>query len=242
MDTTNKYSDFVLIKAVRGIKDIAPILSLLENKNAFVCGGYARYCASPNEGRRLSKAGDLDIYCQDESTFEEIYQHFKSAEMEIRFDTDVALTYKKIKDKNNPYYNCPVVQLIKPINQGAIVASGDMVTILRNFDFTVIRCGIVKGDKEYEVLVDEDFSKDEAKKVLRIKNIHCPISSLLRFMKYAKKGYNARPSQVAKLFADWDNRPMIYRMRLLELFEEGGQLGELTPQEINELESLLRID
>jgi len=242
MNSEQEISGFMYIPVVRGIEAIQSVLDLLQDKSAFVCGGYARYCASPNEGRRLSKAGDVDIYCQNEAAFDEIYQHFKSVGMSVRFDTDVALTYKKVKDKNNPYYGCPVIQLIKPIDQGAIIASGNMLTILRNFDFTVIRCGIVKTDDGYQVLVDEDFSKDESKKTLRIKNIHCPISSLLRFMKYGKKGYNARPSQVAKLFADWDNRPMSYRMRLMELFEEGGQLGELTPQEINELESLLRID
>lgn len=235
-------SDFMVISIRRGLNQIKTILNMLENKNAFICGGYARYCASPNSGRRLVKAGDVDIYCQDEQTFEEIYQHFKNVGLDVRFDTDVALTYTKTKDKSNPYYKCPVIQLIKPINQGAIIATGTMEQILRNFDFTVIRCGIIKQDDEYKVLADVDFWHDEADKILRIKNIHCPISSLLRFMKYGKKGYNARPSQIAKLFADWDARPAEYRLRLLQLFEEGGELGELSPKEIDELEALLRID
>jgi len=234
--------DFVYVPCVRGLEQIDSILNLLRGVNAFICGGYARYCVSPNEGRRLVKAGDVDIYCHDEETFDYLYQHFKANELEIRFDTDVALTYKKTKDKDSLYYGCPVIQLIKPIDQGAIVASGDMETILRNFDFTVIRCGIVEMDDGYYALVDVDFMEDEGKKRLRIKNIHCPISSLLRFMKYGSKGYKARPSQIAKLFADWDARSDDYRVRLMNLFQEGGELGELSPAEIDELESLLRID
>ena len=114
--------DFVVTSIKRGLEVIQPILNLLEGKNAFICGGYARYCASPNEGKRLVKAGDVDIYCYNEDAFEQLYQHFKDVGLEIRFDTDVALTYKKTKDKENPFYGCPVIQLIKPLDQGAIVA------------------------------------------------------------------------------------------------------------------------
>lgn len=235
--------EFVLLPILRGLPDALPVLRLLLEKKAFVCGGYARYCASPIDGpRKLSKAGDLDIYCEDEETFNGLYQHFKDAGLEIRRDSDVAITYKKPKDVSNLYYACPAIQLIKPIREGAIVANGSMEDILRNFDFTVIRCGIVYLDGEFQVLADRDFLKDEEKKFLRIKNIHCPISSLLRFMKYGRKGYSTKPSQLAKLFADWDARSDEYRERLLELFADATEKGDLTPEEIDELEALMRID
>lgn len=233
-------SNFVLLPIHRGLDEIIPILQLLGDKNAFICGGYARYCASPNE--TPVKAGDVDIYCYDEDAFEEIFQHFKSVGMEVRFDSEVALTYLKPKDDANPYFGCPVIQLIKPINQGAIIATGSMESILNNFDFSVIRCGIVWTDDGWRVLADEDFVKDEGDKFLRIKNIHCPISSLLRFMKYARKGYDTKPSQLIKLFADWDNRSDAYRSRLFELFRAASDAGEMTQAEIDELEALLRID
>lgn len=230
--------DFVLLPVLRGIDEIIHVLLTLEKYDAFVCGGYARYCASPLD--KPIKAGDVDIYCKNMDTFDMLYQHFKYTGLEVRFDSDVAVTYKKAP--KNHWYSGPVIQLIKPIDQGAIVASGEMETILSNFDFSVIRCGIVLLESgQYMVMADKDFMRDETKKFLRIKNIHCPISSLLRFMKYARKGYDTRPVQLAKLFADWDNRSDAYRERLLELFTNA-EAGDLTKDEIDNLEALLRID
>lgn len=234
---------FKTIKAVRGIPQVAPVLDALRNKKAFICGGYARYMASPNTGKKLVKAGDVDIYCEDEATFEELYAHFKDAGLEIRWDNPMAITYLKAP-KGNRYHGCPVIQLIKPVEEGAVVAVGNMDHILSNFDFTVIRAGVIEDPETLEVtvMVDEDFEDDEEKKYLRIKNIHCPISSMLRFMKYGRKGYHTRPAQIMKLFVDWDARPLSYRNRLQEIFQEGWEAGELSQEEIDELESLLRID
>lgn len=233
--------DFGLVPIRRGLNPIQPVLELLENHNAFICGGYARYCASPNTGSRLVKAGDVDIYSQDEATFEALYAHFKSLGMEIRHENDMAITWLKPKDKSNPYYGCPVLQLIKPVDEGAIVAVGETEKILENFDFSVIRCAIVWQDDQYWVLADSDFMRDEKKKYLRIKNIHCPISSMLRFMKYARKGYHTRPGQVMKLFVDWDSRSDMYKQRLIELFA-ASDLREMSQAQVDELEALLRID
>jgi hypothetical protein len=232
---------FGLVHIRRGLKPIQPVLDLLADYPAFICGGYARYCASPNTGTRLVKAGDVDIYSYDEATFEALYAHFKEVGLEIRHENDMAITWLKPKDRNNPYYGCPVLQLIKPVDEGAIKAVGDVEHVLENFDFSVIRCGIVWQDDSYWVLADADFLRDEEKKFLRIKNIHCPISSLLRFMKYARKGYHTKPGQVAKLFADWESRSDAYKMRLLELFDKS-ELREMTPEQIDELEVLMRID
>ena len=107
----------------------------------------------------------------------------------------------------------PTLQLIKPVEEGAIVAVGEMEDILNNFDFTVVRCGLISST---EIMADIDFLKDEQKHILRIKNIHCPISSMLRCMKYSRKGYCIKPMEVLKLFADWDNRNDEYKERLYD--------------------------
>lgn len=237
---------FEVVKIQRGLKPVKPVLDLLEGKDAHICGGYARYMASPNKGRRLRKSGDVDIYCADEAVFEVLKTEFMKY-LEIRFENEMAITFLKVKrkaaNKSNPFYGCPVVQLIKPVEEGAIVAKGSLEHILENFDFTVTRAAVfLDNDGKYKVMVDENFMKDEEARFLRILNIHCPISSLIRFMKYARKGYYTRPSQVMKLFVDWDNRPLEYRQRLMVLFDAGAEAGELTPEEIDELEKLLRID
>lgn len=97
------------------------------------------------------------------------------------------------------------------------------------------------GSLAWGALADEDFTEDERNTHIRIKNIHCPISSTLRCMKYARKGYFAGPSEVLKLFQDWDKRGPEYRKRMEELFTTS-KMGSITQKEIDELEDMLRVD
>jgi hypothetical protein len=225
-----------ILQTRRGITEIRNLLNYLSDKDAFICGGYVRYCASPL--KNPVEATDVDVYCKDEETFEVLKKHFANVGLEIRYENHMALTYKAMKDDGIYSYH-PPIQLIKPVKEGAIVANGDMGSILENFDFTVIRCGLINADN---AMVDDDFEEDEKNKFLRIKNIHCPISSTLRFMKYARKGYFTRPMQVVKLFLDWDGRTPEYRAKLIEGLNTSASGKEMTREEIDELEALLRID
>ena len=222
----------------RGITEILPILNYLDDKKAFICGGYARYCLSPH--KTPVEAIDVDIYCEDEETFQKIKLDLSQSGVEVRFENNMAITYKQPIEGIFSY--CPVLQLIKPIKEGKVVSIGDVNTVLENFDFTVIRCAIIKKDGKYIGIADDDFEEDEKNKFLRIKNIHCPISSTLRFMKYARKGYFTRPMQIVSLFVDWDNRGDDYKAKIVDTLKEiqGGK--ELTQDEIDNLEALMRID
>lgn len=111
-----------------------------------------------------------------------------------------------------------------------------------------IICKKACGEK-IDVMVDDQFEDDELHGLLRLKNIHCPISSLLRCCKYARKGYFLCPAEALKLFIDWTERGEEYRTRMIELFSESskGKVSKdnpdgMTQEEIDELESLLRID
>jgi hypothetical protein len=149
----------------------------------------------------------------------------------------MAITYRKQED--GIFQHCPNIQLIKPIKEGRVVAVGSMEEILKNFDFTVVRAAIVDEDT---VLVDADFMHDEQKKILRLKNIHCPISSTLRCMKYSAKGYWLPTRQALALFLDWDARTDDYRDELIGFIMRMDSGEELTKEEINELEALMRRD
>jgi hypothetical protein len=92
-----------------------------------------------------------------------------------------------------------------------------------------------------EVLADECFVEDEMAHRLCFKNIHCPVSSLLRAIKYGKKGYFIPPREAVKLFRDWDGRSKEYRERVLKLFDKSKD-GDITQEEIDDLEKLLWID
>lgn len=153
---------------------------------------------------------------------------------------------KPKKDFKTKLLSIPDPQIIKPVIEGKIVTLGTPEEILMNFDFSVVRAAIINPN---EVLVDDDFEDDEIHSRLNIKNIHCPITSLLRSCKYSRKGYFLGPAQALKLFIDWNNRGSEYQSRIIDLFTKS-EMGEkskdnpngISQQEIDELEALLRID
>lgn len=220
-----------LIPLQRGFKEIEWIFENIKGMG-YICGGYARYCAS--QRKQPVNGDDVDIFPIDEISYETI-RHWleKTEKFEVRFENDISVTYKL--SKNKKWRNTPKIQLIKPFNNGRVITYGNPKIILANFDFTVVRACIVSKNT---VLVDGQFVEDDTKGILRLKYIHCPISSLMRCMKYAKKGYFIRPSEAIKLFADWDSRDDGYRIKMLDFFKS----DKHTEQEIQELEVLLRID
>ena len=234
-------SGFINTAVVRGFTEIKPIYELLktqiENGQCHLCGGYVRYMCSPNTSP--PKPGDLDIYFKNEDWFTLTKALFIELDFTIKHENPVSVSFAIITDTESPYFGTPEIQLIKPINDGAVKTEGDMKYIISHFDFTVIRCGLLD---EHEALVDADFMHDEEHKILRIKNIHCPISSTLRCMKYARKGYWLPPLQCCRLFFDWEDRTDKYRQEIYEFLIEADKGEGLTREDIEKMERLMRID
>jgi len=229
---------FITLNVLRGFTEIAELFKIIKNKQAFLCGGYVRYMASPAD--KPIRAADADIYSMSEDTYKKLKSEFQSKfKLEIRHENEMAITYKKIEDSKHKFFSCPPIQLIKPVLEGRVVAVGDIKTVLENFDFTIIRCGLISSKK---ILADADFEHDEKNKILRFKNIHCPISSTLRAVKYGKKGYWLPPFQATRLFMDWDNRSDEYRNTITTRLTRMNEGEELTQEEIDELEKLMIID
>ena len=222
---------------MRGFTEVQDLFDVIGDR-AIVCGGWARYCASTAEN--IKPAADVDVYCTTEGNFSAIAAEFAaSGKMPVYSERAVAITYGK---DQTLFPGCPRIQLIKPIVQGRVVTMGSSEEILDNFDFSVVRACLVSSR---EVLVDADFINDETNHVLRINNIHCPISTMYRVIKYIGKGYWIRPVELVKLFVDWEQRTPEYRLRLLELFassREATKEDPMSKQEIDELEALLHID
>jgi len=151
----------------------------------------------------------------------------------------MAVTYKKVKDPASSLFQSPIIQIIKPVKEGKIVATGTLTDILENFDFTVVRCGLLSPNS---ALVDADFEHDEPRRILRLKNIHCPISSTLRCMKYSKKGYWLPPMQAVRLFLDWDLRGLDWKSKLMDFLRQAESGEGLTKKDIDELEAMMRVD
>jgi len=136
---------FETVMIRRGLYEIKCLLMDLEDKNTFICGGYVRYMASPTQSP--APPGDVDIYCYDVEAYEACRIMFKEYDLDIRFENEMAITYKKPEKSDHRYFACPTIQLIKPVVEGSVVGAGDMQTILENFDFTIIRCGLKEEEE-----------------------------------------------------------------------------------------------
>jgi len=225
----------------RGFDVMRPLWKILNDvksqtkQDCFICGGYARFCASPR--KKPIEAVDIDVYCETEDVFNVLQKALETSGLEVRHENNISLTYEGPEDGEYAYM--PPIQLIKPMQEARIVSFGDKKTILENFDFTVIRAAILSPE---EVMVDADFMHDEKHTLLRLKNIHCPVSSTLRCMKYSRKGYWLRPFECLKLFIDWTDRPDEYRIKLIEFLRKASENDGLSQVEVDELEAMMRIE
>lgn len=229
---------FDTVRLIRGFTEIIPLWDIMADiGHCWICGGYARYCASPKQ--TPVKAGDIDVYFEDDSAYETVKARLLKEGLEIRHENKMALTYKAPEDNQSPLAYMPTIQLIQPLEEARLISVGTRTSILGSFDFTVIRASILSPT---EVMVDADFMHDETHGLIRIKNIHCPVSSTLRCLKYARKGYFLRPFECLKLFIDWQDRAPEYQRKLINFLHEAGQGNGLSQEEVDELEAMMRID
>lgn len=233
---------WVQIPVRRGIFEITKLLDIRDRCGGRIIGGYARWCCS--ERQNLHHANDVDIFpivSQPSETSAAIFEAWKLAltaeGLKQKHENEVSITYEK--QEEGPFLACPVIQLIKPTLEGAIVTEGTVEEVLGNFDFTVVRVAL--NPDRLTATAWASFVADDKKGLLRLLNIHCPVSSLLRVCKYARKGYYCRPAEAMKLFADWDSRTPDYKSKILGLFSKGA-LGEISKEEIEDLEKLLHVD
>jgi len=233
---------WVQIPIRRGVFEITKLLDIRDKCGGRIIGGYARWCCS--ERQSLHHANDVDIFPiveKESETSHGIFEAWrtllKEAGLTEKHENEVSVTYEKPED--GPFLACPVIQVIKPTLEGAIVTEGTVEEVLGNFDFTVVRVAL--NPDRLTATAWASFIEDDKKGLLRLLNIHCPVSSLLRVCKYARKGYYCRPGEAMKLFADWDQRKPEYKSQILNLFQKG-TLGEISKEEIEELEKLLHVD
>lgn len=233
-------STFVRLPILRGFSEIAPIWALAETHGSMICGGYARYCAS--QLRHPPSASDVDLFPQSDTGHETLIAAIKDIGFEIKHENDISVTFKTLDTHADiRWTTCPVIQVIKPVLAGAIVTVGPVEEILNNFDFTIVRAAVVSPT---EVLADADFIEHDKAWKLCLKNIHCPVSSLMRCIKYSKKGYWLGLAESTKLFLDWNERGPEYQQKLLDLIAKmkTPEGEEPNKEDIEELEKLMNID
>ena len=230
--------EFVRVKIHRGWLPIRKLHKICVTHEAVILGGYVRWMCSTRNNPAPPK--DVDIYCPDEDVFKSMREAFAAEELVIKNENDIAIAYNK---PEHPHwlFCCPQIQLIKPIREGVIVTNGSMEEILKNFDFTVVRIGI-DSHISNGALADPDFIEDEKAMRLRIKNIHCPISSMYRVMKYKEKGYFPSTGLILKLFLDWEERPMETKEKIIAFYKKLEEDDKsVSKEDIEEMERLMRL-
>lgn len=200
--------------------------------DGFVCGGFGRVSVSKNKD--LIPSGDIDIYTKGKEQFEAISKRLEQAGY---------YEFRKSETARTMHYSFKgalPVQLIMPLNEGKVLLSSENVEdILDNFDFSIARVAITKESFEKnEAIVDKDFEKDDTKKHLNIKNIHCPVAEIYRLSKYMEKGFWAPIIQIVKVLDDWQSRDDEYRTKIRETIMK----EDPSQEEIQQLEKLLHID
>jgi hypothetical protein len=233
-------STFVKLPVLRGFREIEPVWELCQQYGSMICGGYARYCLS--QTANPIPAGDVDLFPQSNENHEKLLEALKAIGLKVKHENEISVTFETIKEHENPrWLAVPRIQVIKPVVDGAIVTVGPMEEILNNFDFTIVRAGLLNAE---EGLADEDFVVDDKTCKIKIKNIHCPISSTLRCIKYSKKGYWLSALEVTKMFLDWNERGPDYQDKLLDLLNKmkTPEGEEPNKEDIDELEKLMNVD
>lgn len=211
------------------------LLDLFENiiqGDGFVCGGFARLSIS--ESSNPIPCGDIDIYCRGQAQFDAILLRMKKLGYFEQRTSEAANTMRSSFGGSLP------IQLIKPLNQGhVLLTSENPEDILDNFDFTIARAAITQESlKDDQGIADVDFPEHDKKKLLKVKNIHCPIAQVYRIAKYIEKGYWCNIQTIIQVFEDWIERPDSYKRKIRDVILK----GEPTKEEIRELEALLHID
>jgi len=240
-DHLNTISTFET-KPIKRFGDLDKIWNVLHDfrNDIYICGGYVRWMCSP----RVTPVapGDIDIYCKTMDIFNRVNLCIRNV-VSVKHVNDVSTTFFIPFNSTNPVFGLKEIQLIKPMNKGSIVTEGLLQEILHNFDFTIARIGIdYKLWKDKMALADSDFDRHENGKRLVFKNIHCPVSSLFRCIKYCNKGYRLKTAEIIKLFLDWEKRTPEYKREIVSFFDDLEAGKHMSQAAVGKLYSMLRID
>jgi len=195
-------------------KEYEIIFSII-NGLGFLAGGSVRCLVE-----KINNEADFDVYA------------YKAENRKILVD-------KFIENGFTPsFYNLNCVMMKKDKMNVQIIFTfvGQILDVVDEFDFTICRI----GTDGVNLFKDKDFDENNYKKIIRIKTIQCPVSSVRRIIKYAKKGYFITNFQILKLYEDFLKRTPDYREKLLELLSKQDS-NNLTDEDLNALYILMKV-
>lgn len=207
-------SPYMLAKPVRGYDYVIPLLAELRNAgvNCFIAGGFARWVLSTNESTPI--ADDIDIYFEDQESFSLakdvlINRH----RFIVNMETDNAVTTSPPSDVGMwaPLH----IQLIKPVGK----RFGNLYDVLDSFDLNICQAAIQieKTSDDLQGYVSLEFTRGEAKQIVKILSCESPVAVLARCCKYSAKGYRVPAKELVKPLLLWDSLSTDYKTKISEL-------------------------
>ncbi len=193
-------SDYIEAPIIRH-QDVIDLVFQLTGGEGFIAGGFARFCVSNNESP--INPGDIDVFCVSQDVFDRIRAAFRAHPDCVRKSETSIETKFEFRMSTGWHRNAYAIQLIRPVQIFNMVSDGDVNRVLDNFDFTVSKCAILPSGK---AVAHADFYEHDKANELVITNIHCPISSMKRVIKYCNKGFRIENRELLKLFDDYENR------------------------------------
>lgn len=180
-----------------------------ENNFGYLAGGFVRYIASPH--KNPPEYRDVDVFTTGTEAYHKLIQILTYQEkLEVKIETKMSITYKTVN--NEVWKDCPMINLIKPQNNGKLLTYGQSLEdILNNFDFSICRVGILN---ETECLADQSFYWDEKKKRINVLKMESPVACMARICKYSAKGYKMTIPDMIELFREWDLRGDEYKNKI----------------------------
>lgn len=183
----------------RGSVEMDPLLELCRMHGARVMGGFARFMCSPNE--TPARPSDVDVFpigtmAECNAAFGRLCDSFRSAGLVIRHESAVALTFAP-GDRTSSAR----IQLIRPVKRSNPLMPMSVLDVLDAFDFSVVRVAINADGRT--ATASPYFCADERTRTLRIEAISAPVGSLMRAIKFARKGYRLPADEAMKLLGCW---------------------------------------
>jgi hypothetical protein len=187
------------VPVLRGFTEIRRIWDICQENDAYIAGGYVRYMVS--ERAEVAPAGDVDIYAGKKESMK-LLDAFLALGYTLAGETNNAYTLDNPTEPPDRYKSlrfAPRAQIIKPEWVG-----DNLCDTLQQFDFTICMAGLINPDI---ATVHENFITDDLAGKLILHQVHDPVRTILRAMKYRAKGFLMQPSEVVKLLdAAYDDR------------------------------------
>jgi hypothetical protein len=190
--------EYKIYQVVRGFTEIENIYQSANKRHAFIGGSYAAYMATPVNGHIVTP-NDVDIFASSNRSFNNMCIDLLKQ----------GFTHHTTNDVVNSFSRCGLdVQLIRPNPKWQDFPDD----ILNDFDLNVSRAILTS---ETEVYGDIEIGS-ETGRVLMITN---PIKSMMRILKYHKRGIQFDEHEILKLFKVWMQLDETKRQEYIKRYE-----------------------